>query len=316
MPAMRCLRLGATALLAMLCFAVISRAHGQASLSVLPVKQIAPGLYVHQGQHKDFDDADYDGDIANIGFIVGQEAVAVIDTGGSYDVGLALRNAIGKVTALPVRYVINTHVHPDHILGNAAFADSGAKFVGHERLASAMYESQDSYLRNAPVPRAAGVANRIVLPEIAVSRQTTLDLGGRRLTLQSWSPAHTTTDLTVYDEASQTLWAGDLLFVQRTPSLDGEVNGWLAAIDTLKRSPAAHVIPGHGAVPANSKVAWDKVRHYLQVLQGDVRQSIKTGGDIEAAMREAAASEKKNWSLFDVTNRRNVNLLYPKLEWE
>ena len=304
------------AMLTLLLLAPASRAQGQAPAPVLSVKQLVPGLYVHQGQHKDFDDADYDGDIANIGFVVGREAVAVIDTGGSYDVGLALRQAIGKVTSLPVRYVINTHVHPDHILGNAAFADSGAKFVGHGKLAAAMYESQDSYLGNAPAPRAAGIVNRIVLPDISVSQRTTLDLGGRRLTLQSWQPAHTTTDLTVYDEASKTLWTGDLLFVQRAPSLDGDVNGWLAAIDALRRSPAVNVIPGHGAVPENIHVAWDRLRRYLQVLQSDVRQSIKAGGDMEAAMREAAASERKNWLLFDVTNRRNVNLLYPKLEWE
>lgn len=286
-----------------------------ATAAPLQMHEVAPGVYVHQGAHQDFDDADYDGDIANIGFVVGKQAVAVIDTGGSFDIGSALAQAVVKITALPIRYVINTHVHPDHILGNAAFADGNVRFVGHAQLAQAMYESQDAYLRAAPA-RADGGKNTIVLPNIKISKPQRLDLGGRTLLLQSWGPAHSTTDLTVLDEQTETLWTGDLLFTERTPSVDGEVKGWLQAIDTIKQKPVARLVPGHGPSPKDHAAAWDAQQRYLQTLQSDIAQGIDKGQDMSQVMQHAAAQEKEKWRLFDVINPRNVNLLFPKMEWQ
>ena len=103
----------------------------------LSMKEVATGIFVHQGKHLDVDDG-YQGDICNIGFIIGQKNVAVIDTGGSESMGYALLSEIKKRTNLPVKYVINTHVHLDHIYGNIAFKKEGAKFIGHENLTKAM----------------------------------------------------------------------------------------------------------------------------------------------------------------------------------
>src|SRR6202041_1224284 len=89
---------------------------------VLAVDELASGVYVHRGAQLPLDVPGHD-DIANIGFIVGSRCVAVIDTGGSVRTGLALRAAIRRRTSLPICYVINTHVHVDHVLGNWAFKD-------------------------------------------------------------------------------------------------------------------------------------------------------------------------------------------------
>ncbi len=292
----------------------------QAGAAPLQVDQIAPGVWVHVGQHKDLEDG-YDGDVANIGFVVGRDAVAVIDTGGSYAVGKALREAIRRITRLPIRYVINTHVHPDHVFGNAAFveADPAAppRLVGHAMLPQAMRARSATYARNlARTFGAQAGQSRLIPPDETVARRLSLDLGGRKLELTAWPRAHTDNDLSVFDVASGTLWTGDLLFVERTPSIDGEVAGWLSASEELARLPAARTVPGHGPVIRDKNRALARQRDYLTVLLRDVRASIRGGGDMAAAMETAAASERARWQLFDAVNPRNVSAVYPALEWE
>jgi len=297
---------------------LLAAAAAQVAAAPLRVDQVAPGVYVHVGQHKDFEDG-YDGDIANIGFVIGTEAVAIIDTGGSYAVGMALKEALRAVTALPVRYVINTHGHPDHVFGNAAFFKPGPppRFIGHAGLPQAMASRGDAWLRNLKKQLgAAADQSTLIPPGETVQDRLTLDLGNRKLELRAWPGAHTNNDLTVFDAASGTLWTGDLLFIERTPAVDGDVQGWLAAIDALKRMPAATAIPGHGPVTRDKNRALDRERDYLATLLRDVRGSIRQGRDMTATMETAASSERGRWQLFDAVNRRNVNLLYPKLEWE
>lgn len=289
----------------------------------LQVSQVAPGVYVHIGQHKDFGEG-YDGDIANIGFVVGLDAVAVIDTGGSYAVGKALREAVRAVTRLPIRYVINTHVHPDHVFGNAAFVDADAagpgpapRLIGHAMLPQAMRARSDTYMRSLAKDLGEQARkSRLVAPDQTVKGRLTLDLGGRKLELTAWPGAHTNNDLSVFDVKSGTLWTGDLLFVERTPSIDGDVTGWLGAMEELGKMAAVNTIPGHGPVVRDKNAALARQRDYLTALLRDVRASIRGGADMGAAMDTAAASERAHWRLFDAVTRRNVSLLYPALEWE
>ena len=293
----------------------------QVHAAPLKLQQVAPGVYVHIGAHKDFEDG-YDGDIANIGFVIGSEAVAVIDTGGSYAVGAALKEALRAITPLPVRYVIATHGHPDHLFGNAAFVDTNAggaapQFIGHAKLPQMLAARGDAYLRSLK-KQLGGAADKSTLlaPTRTVQDRLLLDLGGRKLELRAWPKAHTNSDLTVFDTGTRTLWTGDLLFIERTPSLDGDAAGWLAAMDALDGQPAAATIPGHGPVTRDKHAALARQRAYLTVLLRDVRSSVRQGAGITATMATAASSERASWRLFDAVNPRNVNYLYPLLEWE
>jgi quinoprotein relay system zinc metallohydrolase 2 len=289
----------------------------------LTLRQVAPGVYVHIGGHKDFEDG-YDGDIANIGFVVGSEAVAVIDTGGAYAVGSALKEALRAITPLPVRWVINTHGHPDHVFGNAAFVDANAagagappQFIGHANLPRMLSARGDVYTRKLRTQLgSAADKSALIAPARTVRDRLMLDLGGRKLELRAWPDAHTNSDLTVFDLGTRSLWTGDLLFIERTPSLDGDAEGWLAAMDALDKLPAAATIPGHGPVTRDKHAALARQRAYLQALLRDVRGSIRQGAGMTAAMATAAASERTHWQLFDAVNPRNVNQLYPVLEWE
>ncbi|MFA5825285.1 MAG: quinoprotein relay system zinc metallohydrolase 2 [Gallionellaceae bacterium] len=296
----------------LLCLLLPAFAHADA----LPVAQIAPGVYVHHGEHKDLN-TNYGGDICNVGFIVGDKGIAVIDTGGSPKIGARLRAAIRKISRKPILYVINTHVHPDHILGNAAFKQDHPVFVGHDKLAGAMTQRREAYLRNqAEWVGADAAGTELIPPALTVTTTRDIDLGNRILHLTAYPLAHSPTDLTVFDSASNTLWTGDLLFIERTPSLDGDLPGWLKVIEQLRATQAMRVVPGHGTETTNLHAALDDEKRYFTVLLADVRGAIKRGESMEQTIVSAAQSEQAKWVLFDIINRRNIALLYPKLEWE
>jgi quinoprotein relay system zinc metallohydrolase 2 len=283
----------------------------------LDVQRIADGDYVHFGQIALTTPAN-EGDIANLGIIVGQDAVAVVDTGGSVAVGQRLLQAVQRITDRPVRYVINTHDHPDHIFGNAAFG-AGTTFVGHHNLPSELAKRGTYYLRSfrEQLGEDAIEAVRIVPPTLLVDDETTLDLGGRRLRLTAWSPAaHTDCDLTVLDEATGVLFAGDLVFLQHVPVVDGSLTGWLAVLTRLAQVPATIVVPGHGASVAPWPQALDDERRYLTMLAQDARRLIAAGVPLARAVPEIGRSERTRWQLFDDYNARNATTAFSELEWE
>jgi quinoprotein relay system zinc metallohydrolase 2 len=276
----------------------------------------ASGIYVHTGRELSLDDPGHD-DIANIGFIVGRHCVAVIDTGGSVRTGRALRAAIRRRTTLPICYVINTHVHVDHVLGNAAFRADHPKFVGHAALAAAITRSRAFFVKQYPGdfdPPAD--ENQVIGPDQPVTSELTLDLGDRPLRLRAWPRAHTDCDLTVYDQRTATLWTGDLLFRGRLPALDGSLKGWLAVLDELGSPQASWVVPGHGAVTRSLSEALVPERRYLDALLAEVRSELADGKSMQDAIEHVDYPAKSEWLLFDQVHPRNVARAYQELEWE
>ncbi|NOU20905.1 MAG: quinoprotein relay system zinc metallohydrolase 2 [Methyloglobulus sp.] len=283
---------------------------------VLSIHQVAPGIYVHWGV-QEFSDTHNHGAIANIGFIVGQRCVAVIDTGGNPEQGEALKNAIENATLKPICYVINTHVHPDHIYGNSAFKNSGAKFVGHEKLARAMSVRGDYYIQKAPELLGITLTTKdIIPPDISVNSGLDLDLGGRILKLTAHPAAHTDNDLSVYDPQTDTLWLSDLLFIEHLPSIDGSLKGWLAELDKLEAKSYKIVIPGHGSLVTDWPKSMQPEKEYLNALLTEVRAAIKKGVFLEDAVSSVGLSFKDRWKLFEEFHRKNVTKAYAELEWE
>ena len=286
------------------------------SASPLPMNEIASGVYVYSGAVALMDSAN-EGATANLGFVVGDEAVAVIDCGGSLVEGRRLKAAVAAATNKPIRYVINTHMHPDHVFGNAAFDSNGTIFVGHKNLPAALASHGQGYLDN--FRRFMGEALirdvRIIPPTLVVDSEMRLDLGNRVLRLTAWRPAHTNNDLTVVDETSQILFAGDLVFLQHIPIIDGSIKGWLSILDDLALISAVRVVPGHGQIALWPQAIQDQ-RRYLNRLAGDVRTLVAAGAPIAAAALEAGQSEKRSWSLFEEYNARNATAAFAELEWE
>lgn len=304
--------------MAMLLWALIP-AHGHCQTTELALQEIAPNVFVHQGDHAAATPENL-GAIANVGFIIGARCVAVIDTGGSHAEGAALRAAIARRTATPVCYVINTHVHPDHVSGNAAFVPDHPEFIGHQRLASAMAARQTVYA--ASLERALGREQALLSPSIAptlkvaVDAERTLDLGDRTVLLKAWPTAHTDNDLTVFDERSATLWTGDLLFTQRLPIIDGKLSGWLTVMEAMRRLPARQVVPGHGAASRDWPAVLQPQQRYLESVRAEVRAALSAGRTLQQATAETSRAGRGEWDLFDEFHLRNITTAYAELEWE
>lgn len=281
------------------------------------VMEIAPGVFVHRGQHALFS-PENKGDISNPGFIVGMEAVAVIDTGGSPVIGRSLREAIAAVTPLPVRYVINTHMHPDHVFGNVAFEADGTTFAGHHKLPRGLMARAERYLaiNKDLLGEAAFAGTKLIPPTLTVTDRTTVDLGGRMLELTAHPTAHTDNDLTVKDEQTGTVFMGDLIFAGHIPTIDGSIKGWLALLDQLSATPPARIVPGHGPHAMTWTDAATPLHRYLTTVATDVRGLIKAGKTLSDATASAGLSEKDAWQLFDEYHKRNVTAAFAELEWE
>lgn len=282
-----------------------------------PVAEIAPGVYVRQGQHGP---PFVTPSAANVGFVVGRDCVAVIDTGGSLEEGRALQCAVANTAAVPVCYLIITHHHFDHVLGSLAFkTEPEVQLIGHAKLGPALALSADYYLQQLAAASGQTLTKELIVTPnqtIAVGASHSLDLGGRELLLRAHPPAHSSNDLSVFDPQTGTLWLSDLLFVDHIPTLDGSVLGWLEVLAALKQIPAERAVPGHG--PAS--VGWPQgaadTERYFIALRDQTRRLLAEGAGLEQARDQVGLDQKNHWQLFDLHHKRNVIKVYTELEWE
>lgn len=278
-------------------------------------REVSAGIHVRAGVDEEATAAN-SGAIANIGFIIGRDAVAVADPGGSLSDGARLRDAIRAITRLPIRYVILPHVHPDHIFGASAFAADKPTYVGHARLPEALAQRGQYYRGRLEQVLGSGTAGSVVMPSMLVDSGATLDLGGRILELTAHPVAHTDCDLSVFDRQTGTLLPSDLLFVRRVPSLDGSITGWLKELAALKALPAQRAVPGHGPAVVDWPAGAADLERYLNVLLNETRKAVAQGLEIGAAAQSVAQSERGRWALFDDYHGHNVTKAFKELEWE
>ena len=279
--------------------------------------EVAPGVFVHRGAHAVIG-PENGGDISNITMIIGNDAAAVIDTGGSAKIGATARAAIKAITDKPIRYVINTHMHPDHVFGNVAFTDDKPEYIAHHKMARGLSARAERYLavNKEAIGDAAFEGTKIVLPTRGISEITEIDLGGRILELKPRATAHTDNDLTILDKSTGTLLLGDLLFSGHVPTLDGSIRGWLKLIGEMRNEKAARGIPGHGPSSMTWPDAVTPLEQYLRTIADEVRVMIKSGKTLAEASKTVGLSQKDTWQLFDEYHVRNVTAAFAELEWE
>lgn len=274
-------------------------------------KQIAENVWLLEGSTDNFEQRN-GGNIVNTGFIVTETGVVVIDSGPSKRYGEAMREAIAGVTDRPVIKVLLTHHHPDHVLGNQAFADvpiaalAGTTELLREQgdaMAENMYRLVGDWMRGTEV----------VLPNETL-QPGTLEIGGHRLRLLALR-GHTGADLAVLDENSGVLFASDILFYQRaltTPNSPG-LDIWLADLDELQAQPWKLLVPGHGPV-ASDDAPFVQMRDYLGWLDGLLRDAAASGADMNEVIDSPIPERFAGISLTRFELIRSVTHLYSKYE--
>lgn len=277
----------------------------------LQPRQIAEGIWLLEGSTDNFA-TDNGGNIVNVGFIETADGVVVIDTGPSRRYGEALRQSIEKTTGKPVLRVLLTHHHPDHVLGNQAFADVPIAALPEttrllaeqgDAMAENMYRLVGDWMRGTEV----------VLPSEEL-HEGALEIGGRRLQLLALR-GHTGADLAILDERTGVLFAGDILFYQRaltTPNSPG-LDVWLADLDRLEAMPWKQIVPGHGPL-ASDAAPFVQMRDYLGWLDGLLRQGAEQGAEMNELIRASIPERFAQVNLSRYELIRSVSHLYPRYE--
>lgn len=277
--------------------------------------EVAPGVFAHLGRIEEPDQTNR-GDVSNIGFVVGENSVAVVDSGSALWMGEAIWRAIQAHTDKPVSHVILTHMHPDHVFGARFFRD--ATIVGHQTLPRALIDRRENYLESLQrlIGAAAFVGTDIPEVTVTVDASMKIDLGARVLSLRAWPTAHTGSDVTVMDDTTETLFTGDLVFHQHTPALDGSLRGWQQVLNDLSEMNISQIVPGHGGPVLPWPAASDDLMRYLDVLAHDTTTAISKGERLGDAVQHIAQSEAHRWTLFEAYNTRNATVAFTELEWE
>jgi glyoxylase-like metal-dependent hydrolase (beta-lactamase superfamily II) len=245
---------------------------------------------------------------ANAGFVIGDDGVVVIDTLGSAAHATRLLSEIRMRTKLPVRFVVNTHYHLDHVGGNGVFADAGAMVVAQRHVRDWIHTENLRLLGPQVTSEQKALTEAFVAPTLGYEDSMNLYLGARRIQVRSL-PGHTGGDSIVVVPDAKIVFAGDLLFHNMLPTLiDASTQAWIDTLDLLlARNADDTFVPGHGEVGHTQDVA--AFREYLAMLRRLVSEAVAQGqsGDAAAARVMPALKEKYgHMEFFDGIAKQNV----------
>jgi glyoxylase-like metal-dependent hydrolase (beta-lactamase superfamily II) len=240
----------------------------------------------------------------------------VIDSGPTYRYAeqayAAITNAFGKK---PVPYVIDTHLHDDHWLGNGFYKEQGATIIGSSTMKTQIDTAETTRMERS-ITKDAFEKTAIVLPDIYVDDAYTLKMDHHSIEIKQLTPiAHTNGDLVVTLPLRKTLFVGDICFSESVLSLrDGDIKGWLAALEKIDAMEWSYLVGGHGR--KTGKDATHLTRSYLRQLLENVRAAIADGVEIDAVTETVTMDDFAAVPLYDALHKKNVFKAYQLLEWE
>ena len=251
------------------------------------------------------------GDIANASFIITANSVILIDTGSSKSYGEQVKKQIEKITSKPIKYILNTHHHPDHFLGNSAFSSSdiyAAEFTKNE-----IEQNGDLYIVNLVNLVGEAMNNTKIKAPNQVLTTKTLNLDGYKLDILHLD-GHTQSDIAIYDENTKILYASDLVFNKRTLTTPhANMQNWIKSLEELEKINYSILVPGHG-LASKTKAPIKENIAYLNYLDNTLKNSVKEGLDIFEILEKPIPKEFESFTMFKEEFERSVINLYPSYE--
>jgi len=250
------------------------------------------------------------GDIANVSFIITQNSVILIDTGSSYEYGLQIKKEIEKITSKPIKYIINTHHHPDHFLGNSAFQSD---IFATDYTKNEITQNGDLYIVNlVNIVQSAMKNTKVKAPNKNLNSKI-LDLDGYKLEIL-YLDGHTKSDVVLFDSQTKILYSADLVFHKRTPATaHADIKKWIKSLEELEKIDYKFLVSGHGIATTSKKPIKENIS-YLRFLDETLKQSAKNGLDIFEILEKPIPKEFESFTMFKEEFERSVINLYPSYE--
>ena len=263
--------------------------------------------------------------ISNAGFVVADGGVLVVDALGSPPLARQLLALIRQVTPLPVRYVVVTHCHADHIYGLQVFREAGAQIVGHagcrDALGSDTARQRLAVSREQLHPWVDG-QTRLVSPDVWLGddgqdADLLLRIGQREFRVRHAGPAHTAEDVVVHDARTGVLFAGDIVFRGRLPYVgQADSRRWITALDRMLDLQPRVLVTGHGPLSHAPAVDLQLTRDYLVYLRQQMGQAARNLEPFDEAYARTDWSRFAALPLFGAANRMNAYNTYLLMEHE
>jgi cyclase len=245
---------------------------------------------------------------SNSGFVIGDDGVLVVDTFQNANAAKALLDEIRKMTPLPVKYVVNTHYHIDHVTGNQIYADAGAKIVAQRNVPGWIHtENLKFYGANITPEQKASVEN-LKGPDVTYDLSLDLHLGSRTVGVR-YLPGHTGGDSLVIIEDANVVFCGDLFWRHTLPNLiDATTEYWVPTLSVLiKMHPTAAFVSGHGDVgTADDVKAFQGYFMDLRTFVSDGRRAGETGDALVADVLPKLKEKYGDWGAFNNFATRNI----------
>src|ERR1700728_2212398 len=236
----------------------------------------------------------------NAGFVIGDDGVLVIDTFQDPRPAKALLAEIRKLTPLPIRFVVNTHYHLDHVNGNDVFAAAGATIVAHRNVRAWMRTENIKMLDPPVTAEKKARVQSLTLPTVVHDSHVELYLGSRRINVRYY-PGHTGGDSVVSVPDAHVVFCGDMLWKEHVPNLiDASTKPWIESLDAMQKDYGPSTwVPGHGGIANAQDVL--TFRKYLADLRDGVRREQAAGKSGDALVQALLPNLKARygkWGFF------------------
>ncbi|HEY3646156.1 MAG TPA: MBL fold metallo-hydrolase [Gammaproteobacteria bacterium] len=244
----------------------------------------------------------------NTGFVIGSDGVLVVDDFQTLEAAQALLDAIRKTTPLPIRYVVNTHYHLDHVMGNGIFQKAGAVILAQDNVRAWERTENLKFFGPTPKPEDKAQVQSLTLPSVTYKDGVTLWLGDRRVIVKVVQ-GHTGGDSIVVVPDAKVVFTGDLFWDHDLPNLiDADTRQQIATDESfMKGYPDATFVPGHGELGKAADVS--AFRDYLVSLRkavGDARAAGRSGQALTDAVLATLKPQYGGWGYFDYFSKSNV----------